>query len=144
MGLGEDPATLKISFNLAGTDEFFRTLGEFLQQVYKEELGVDVKINYSDWGIFYDNVLKGNYQIGFMAWSAYYNDPYDVLSLFVSSYDAIKTGWKNDKFDLLLKAASVEMDEAKRIELYIKAETILIKEQCAIFPVTTSVLNQLL
>ncbi len=137
LGLGSDPSTLKVTFSLAGTSEWFRTLGEYLQQVYKEQLGIDMEISYSEWGIFYDNVLNGNYQIGFMGWGAYYNDPYDVLSLFVSDYDAIKTGWSNAEYDTLIKGASSEMDEAKRLQDYIDAETILIKDECVASPLAT-------
>ncbi|HRX58955.1 MAG TPA: peptide ABC transporter substrate-binding protein [Eubacteriales bacterium] len=137
LGLGSDPSTLQVTFSLAGTSEWFRTLGEYLQQVYKEELGVNMEISYSEWGIFYDNVLNGNYQIGFMSWGAYYNDPYDVLSLFVSSYDAIATGWSNAQYDELIAAASGEMDEATRLQEYIDAETILIKDECVACPLAT-------
>lgn len=137
LNLGSDPATLKVTFSLAGTSEWFRTLGEYLQQVYKDQLGINLDISYSEWGIFYDNVQKGNYQIGFMSWGAYYNDPYDMLSLFVSSYDAVETGWSNAEYDALIKQSGSEMDEAKRLQEYKDAETILIKDDCVISPLAT-------
>jgi ABC-type oligopeptide transport system substrate-binding subunit len=142
LGLGDDPSKLEVTFSLAGTSEWFRTLGEYLQQVYKTELGVDLKISYAEWGIFYDNVLKGNYQIGFMGWGAYYNDPYDVLSLFVSSYDAIKTGWSSSRYDELLKHASTELDESVRLKDYIDAENILIRDECVVSPMATARSNR--
>ena len=142
LGLGDDPSKLEVTFSLAGTSEWFRTLGEYLQQVYKTELGVDLKISYAEWGIFYDNVLKGNYQIGFMGWGAYYNDPYDVLSLFVSSYDAIKTGWSSSRYDELLKHASPELDESVRLKDYIDAENILIRDECVVSPMATARSNR--
>lgn len=144
LGLGDDPSNLDVTFSLAGTSEWFRTMGEYLQQVYKTELGVNVKISYSEWGIFYDNVQRGNYQIGFMGWGAYYNDPYDVLSLFVSSYDAIKTGWSDERFDELIRRSATEMDQEKRLKDYIEAETILIKENCVVSPIATARTNQFL
>lgn len=142
LGLGTDPATLKVTFSLAGTDDWYRTLGEYLQQAYKTVLGVNLEISFAEWGIFYDNVQKGNYQIGFMGWGAYYNDPYDVLSLFVSDYDAIETGWKNPEFDGLIAKAAVEMNAQQRLQDYISAETILIKDQAVVSPLATSSVNQ--
>ncbi|NMB20207.1 MAG: peptide ABC transporter substrate-binding protein [Firmicutes bacterium] len=142
LGLGNDPSSLRITFNLAGTDQWFRNLGEYLQQVYGYELGVNLQINFSEWGIFYDNVQKGNYQIGFMAWGAYYNDPYDVLSLFVSDYDMIETGWVNKEYDELIFKAAVEMDEAKRLDYYIQAENILLRDEAVASPLATSRVNQ--
>lgn len=142
LGLGNDPAALKVTFSLAGTDDWFRTLGEYLQQVYKTALGVNLEISFSEWGIFYDNVLKGTYQIGFMGWGAYYNDPYDVLSLFMSDQDMIETGWKNAKYDELISKAAVEMNEQQRLKDYIDAETILIKDEAVVSPLATAGVNQ--
>lgn len=141
LGLGEDPSTLKVTFSLAGTSDWYRTLGDYLQQVYKTELGVEVQIDFSEWDLFYDNVQKGSYQIGFMGWGAYYNDPYDMLSLFVSSYDAIETGWASDKYDELIKASSSEMDQDKRIQDYIDAEHLLIVEDCVVSPLAVAQSN---
>ena len=135
LGLGSDPSTLDITFSLAGTDEWFRTYGEYLQQIYNAELGINLKIDFNEWGIFYDNVQNGNYQIGYMGWGAYYNDPYDVLSLFMSSNDAIETGWANEEFDALVLEAQSEMDEAKRLELYKQAEEILLLEEYVVNPI---------
>lgn len=135
LGLGDDPASLDITFSLAGTDEWFRTYGEYLQQTYNTALGVDLKISFSEWGIFSSNLSTGNYQIGYMGWGAYYNDPYDVLSLFMSTNDAIQTGWSNEEFDRLVLAAQSEMDEAKRLELYKQAETILLLEEYVVNPI---------
>ena len=142
LGLGNDPSKLKVTFNLAGTDQWFRNLGEYLQQVYGYELGVNLEINFSEWGIFYDNVQKGTYQIGFMGWGAYYNDPYDVLSLFVSDYDMIETGWANEEYDELIFKAAVEMDEQQRLDYYIAAENILIRDEAVASPLATSRVNQ--
>ena len=135
LGLGNDPLTLDITFSLAGTDEWFRTYGEYLQQTYNTELGVDLKISFSEWGIFSSNLSTGNYQIGYMGWGAYYNDPYDVLSLLMSTNDAIQTGWVNEEFDKLVLEAQSEMDEAKRLELYKQAEEILLLEEYVVNPI---------
>ncbi|MEA4920813.1 MAG: peptide ABC transporter substrate-binding protein [Clostridiaceae bacterium] len=141
LGLGEDPSTLKVTFSLAGTSDWYRTLGDYLQQTYLKELGVKVEISFAEWGIFYDNVQKGNYQIGFMGWGAYYNDPYDVLSLFVSSTDAIETGWSSTKYDELIAKGAVEMDAEKRIQDYKDAEHILIQDECVASPLATANMN---
>ena len=124
-----------VTFSLAGTDEWFRTYGEYLQQTYNTALGIDLKISFSEWGIFSTNLSTGNYQIGYMGWGAYYNDPYDVLSLFMSTNDAIQTGWVNEEFDKLVLEAQSEMDEAKRLELYKQAEEILLLEEYVVNPI---------
>lgn len=141
LGMDTDPTKITVSFRLAGTDEFFRTLGEYLQQAYKTSLGVNLEIDFSEWGIFIDNVEKGNFQIGFMAWGAGINDPYDVLKLFMSSSNAIHTGWSNADYDALMAKAGVEMDAKARAELYKQAEQMVLNEFAVANPLACSVYN---
>ena len=141
LGLGDDPATLDITFALSGTDNWYRNLGEYLQQAYGASLGINLKIDFSEWGIFISNVESGNYQIGLMGWSAGINDPYDVLSLHTSASNAIYTGWANDEYGALIAEASVTMDDQARAELYKEAEDMLIKEYGVANPLATSVSN---
>ncbi|QSX06162.1 peptide ABC transporter substrate-binding protein [Sedimentibacter sp. zth1] len=128
LGLGDDPSTLDVTLSLAGTSDWFRTYGEYLQQVYAEELGVNMKISFSEWAIFEPNIKNGNYQIAYMSWGAYYNDPYDVLSVFKSKWDQVGTGWVNEKYDELIDQGAIEMDAQKRLQNYIDAEKILMDE----------------
>ncbi|MCL2839328.1 MAG: peptide ABC transporter substrate-binding protein [Defluviitaleaceae bacterium] len=141
LGLGDDPSTLNVTFNLAGTDEWFRTLGEYLQQIYSVNLGVNMQINFAEWGIFFDNVQNGNFQIGFMGWGAFFNEPFDVLNIFMSETNAVHTGWANAEFDELINRAMVELDEWERLQLYIQAERILIYDEAAVMPLATTTLN---
>ena len=138
LNLGDDPSTLDVTFSLAGTSDWYRTLGEYLQQIYLSELGVNLKLTFNEWGIFYDNVEKGNFQIGFMGWGNYYNDPYDTLSLFVSSTNAICTNWANEEYDALINQGAHELDGAKRIEIYKQAEDMIIRDQCVVSPFATN------
>lgn len=73
-----------------------------------------------------------------MGWGAYYNDPYDTLSLLLTGSTAINTGWANEEYDSILNAATAEMDEATRMQEYIKAEQILINEECVVSPMATN------
>ena len=141
LGLGDDPSTLDVTFSLAGTSDWFRTFGEYLQQMYKEALGVNVKIDFSEWGIFSDNVYSGNFQIGYMAWGAYYNDPYDMLSIHLTDFNQIATGWSDPEYDKLVLGASQEMDEDARMQMYIDAEQILLDAN-VMCPLATSVTHR--
>lgn len=141
LGLGDDPSTLDVTFSLAGTSDWFRTFGEYLQQMYKEALGVDVKISFSEWSIFSDNVYSGNFQIGYMSWGAYYNDPYDMLSIHLTDFNQIATGWSDPEYDKLVLGASQEMDEKERMQMYIDAEQILLDAN-VMCPLATSVSHQ--
>ena len=141
LGLGDDPSTLKVTMSLAGTSEFYRTLGDYVQQTWATELGVNVEISFSEWGIFYDAVENGNYQMGMMGWGAYYNDPYDTLSLFVSTTDAIMTNWESDEFDAMIAKGSTTLDDAERMQIYADAERIAIYDDCVAAPLATNNVN---
>ena len=130
LGLGNDPSTLKLTFSLGGVDQWYRTMGEYLQQAYKESLGINLEIEFAEWPIFSSNVESGNYQMGFMAWGAFYNDPIDVLNVFKSTAGSVNTGWVSAEYDELLDKASIEMDEKARLELYKQAEELLVVTDC--------------
>lgn len=138
LGLGDDPSTLDVTFSFGSTNTLTRNIGEYLQQVFKTELGVEIETSFNEWGIFNSNVQSGDYQAGFMAWGAYYNDPYDTLSLLLTGSTAINTGWANEEYDSILNAATAEMDEETRMQEYIKAEQILINEECVVSPMATN------
>lgn len=141
LGLGEDPAALDITFSLAGTDEWFQNLGQYLQEVYRTSLGVELKISYNNWNDFSTQLNDGTYQVCYMSWEAYYNDPCDVLSLFLSTNETINSGWSNGEFDALVLQAQSEMDEDKRLALYKQAEQLMLLDACVVNPIVFTAAN---
>lgn len=130
LGLGSDPSTLEVTFSLGGVDQWMKNYGEYYQQTFKNVLGVNVVLDFNEWGTFQQKVTSGEYQMGYMQWSIDYNDPYAMLSIMHSSSEKsnVGTGWTNEEYDKLLEQAAVEMDEAKRVELYKQAEELLFQE----------------
>ena len=128
LGLGDDPSTLEVTFSLGGVDQWMKNYGEYYQQTFKEVLGVNVVLDFNEWGTFQSKVNNGEYQMGYMSWSIDYNDPYSMLAVMYSTSGNINTGWVNEDYDALLDQAAVEMDDAKRLELYKQAEEILFEE----------------
>ncbi len=135
LGMDTDPSKLTVRISLGSTDQWFRTYGEYLQQMYKTNLGINLEVNQMEWPVFDGSVQKGDFQIGYMAWGADFNDPSNMLGLFKSDAPAIGTGWKNERFDELIDLASSEMDPAKRLEYFKEAEHILLYEDAAVAPV---------
>lgn len=135
LGMDTDPANLTVTISLGGTSQWFREYGEYLQQMYIQELGVNIEIETNDWPIFNAAAEKGEFQIGYMAWGADFNDPSSMLSLHTSDAGAIATGWGNERFDELIDLASKEMDEDKRLEYFKEAEKILVYDEAVVAPV---------
>lgn len=140
LGMDTNLENLDVTISLGGTDQWFRTLGEYMQQMYKTSLGIDVEIEQLEWPIFDSNVNNGDFQIGYMAWTGDFNDPATMMNLLESSSTAIRTGWENERYDELIELADKELDQEKRFEYYEEAEQILMEES-PIAPVVYSKAN---
>lgn len=135
LNLGDDPSKITVKYDLSGTTQWSRNYGEYVQQKYKEILGVNIELNFNEWSTFQQKTNSGDYQMGNMLWSTDYDDPMSMISLFTTENSGnIPTRWSNEKFDDLIEQASREMDENKRVELYSQAEQVLFEEGCNVCP----------
>lgn len=135
LGLGSDPSQITVNYSLSATTQWARNYGEYVQQKYKEVLGVNIELDFNEWPAFQQKTNNGEYQMANMTWSTDYDDPMSMISLFTTANSSnIPTGWSNEAFDALIDQAGKEMDEAARVELYRQAEEILFTEGYNICP----------
>lgn len=134
LGLDPDPSKHTVTMLMSGTDDWDRTYAEYMQQMFKIKMGINMDAKYVEWDMFQKLVDDGDYQIGGMAWGADYNDPMTFLDFFISTSGMVNTGWENKEFDEIIAKAAVEMDDTKRLEYYSKAERILVYEDAVIAP----------
>lgn len=135
LGMDTNPANVTVKISLGATTQWFRTYGEYLQQMYIKNLGINFEIEQMEWPVFNGIVEKGDFQIGYMAWGANFNDPISMLSLLRSDAGAIGTGWENDRYDELIDLAAKEMDPDKRLKYFTEAENILMYDEAVLAPV---------
>lgn len=135
LGLGEDPSKVDISF-ICVNAPLLKSFGEYIQQCYSKVLGINVKIDQMEWPVLMERVNKGDYQLSYLAWTADYDDPSAMLSLFTSNAQAVNTGWKNAEYDSLVDKATSETDMKAAAEDYKKAEELLVDE-AVIIPIMT-------
>lgn len=140
LGLGSDPSTLNVTFTLGDTNQWIKNYGEYYQQTFKNVLGVNITLDFNEWGTFLQKTNAGEYQMGYMVWGIDYNDPYAMLALMESSSNSIPTFWANEDYDKLIAEAGVEMDEAARVELYKQAEELLFSE-APLCPIVNEAVN---
>ena len=131
LGLGEDPSKVEINF-ICVSNPRLKSFGEYIQECYSKVLGINLKIEQMEWPILSGKVNKGDYQLAYLAWTADYDDPSAMLALFTSNAEAVNTGWKNEKYDNLIKDASEASDMSKAAELYKEAEELLMDEAVVI------------
>lgn len=105
-----------------------RTIAERAQQMWRENLGVDVQLRALEWGVYLDAQDKKDYFIARAGWIADYPDPNTFLDMFVTGGDQNMTGWGNEKYDQLIKDAGKEPDSVKRMAIFKEAEMLFLDE----------------
>ena len=134
-GLDPDPSKHTIKFIQSGTSAVHKEFAEFEQQKnYKNVLGVNIEPDFCEWAVFQARTLDGDYELASQAWSGDYNDPNTFFDLWISNSGMNRTGWKNTKYDELIKQANETQNEEERVKLYTEAEKLLVYEDAAISP----------
>ena len=113
---------------LFNTDENHKQLAERIQDMWKRELGVEIKLENKEWKTYLGDIDKLNYQIARAGWIGDYNDPTTFLGIFTTGNGNNDTGWGNETFDGYINGAYAEVDPGKRAEMLRKAEELLIEE----------------
>ena len=102
--------------------------------MWRDVLGVDIELRQIERKVFYSSQSKLDYDISTSSWIGDYNDANTFLDLFTSTSGNNRTGWKNTRYDALVKEANLQTDLQKRAEIFRQAETILISDDVPIVP----------
>ena len=101
---------------------------EAIQAVWLRELGVHITIAQLEQKVLFQNQQDKNYSIAFSGWIADYPDPVTFLGTMVTGGGNNWAGWSNKDFDRLIDEASGTADNARRLEMFQKAEAIMLDE----------------
>ena len=134
-GPGNEFPKLEILFN---TNEDHRKLALAIQQMWQQNLGVDIVLVNQDWKVYLAREMIGDFQVSRAGWIGDYEDPNTFLDTLRPNRGNNKTGWENQDYDLLIEQANSENNQDVRYELLRQAENILIDEM-PIIPLYTYV-----
>jgi len=114
-----------------------RTRFEWLANTWKQSLGVEVKLNPTE-STTYTAMVKEKEtmpQTFYLGWCADYPDPQNWLSIYWMSNSpyAQKYGYSNPAMDEVMQKADVEIDPAKRMQLYAEAQKLLVDDAVTAF-----------
>ena len=126
---------LEILFN---TNEDHRKVALAIQQMWQQNLGIDVELVNQDWKVYLNREMIGDFQVSRAGWIGDYEDPNTFLDLLRPNRGNNKTGWGNLEYDRLVQLANSKIDQSERYELLKQAERILIDEM-PIIPLYTYV-----
>ncbi|WP_173917203.1 peptide ABC transporter substrate-binding protein [Halobacillus sp. Marseille-Q1614] len=116
------------------TDETNKSIAETIQEMYSENLGIDVTLENTEWNVFLEDQKALNHQLSRSSFLADYADPINFLESFITDSSMNRTGWSNEEYDELIAKAKEETDEQQRFEYMYEAEKILFEEM-PIFPI---------
>jgi peptide/nickel transport system substrate-binding protein len=146
---GYDPAKAKALLAEAGYPKGFKTtlwampvsrpynpngrrMAEILQAQMKA-VGITAEIVSYEWGTYLDKTDHGEHDMCLLGWTGDNGDPDNFLWVLLSAPSTEVPAsnvafWKNDEFTALIKEAKETADQAKRTDLYLKAQVIFHEE----------------
>lgn len=124
LGLTELPA---VSITIDDRDSA-KVKAAALQEYWKQNLGLEVEVLSMPYKSKLDAVNNKDFQICISAWGPDYNDPMTFLELFITDSGMSNSGWSSEAYDELIAQAKKELDPAKRSELLIEAEKMVLGE----------------
>lgn len=113
---------------LYNTSESHRAIAEAIQQMWKTKLGVDARLVNQEWKVYLDSQRALDYQVARGSWIGDYADPNSFLDMWLTGGGNNQTGWSNPEYDRLIAQAAATTDPQKRLEVFQKAEAILMDE----------------
>ncbi len=107
--------------------------GPALRDAVEQDLGLKVEIINVDWSEFVVGLARRDYPAYELYWGADYPDPESLLLVLFGSGRADNyVDYSNDVYDDLLLQAAAELDVARRSELYLQAQQVLMDDQLVI------------
>ncbi len=120
------------------TSSVHATIGQAIQQMWKETLGIDVQIAAQDAQTYNETLRRDAPAVWRLGWcydypdaNSFINDVYRTKGPDSNNH----TGWGPDAFYALLDEAGVTTDIQARRDLYAQAEYMLVNEDAAIAPI---------
>ena len=129
---------------------------EAVQQMWQENLGIHVNLQVQEYAVFTNTINSGDWSISFTGWSADYNDPMTMLSLFTAE-GLNDSRWRykeyagmpndttlnpeNEAYDTAVKMAAQTSGTER--DGYLKAEDVLM-ENMVICPINYTTYTQVI
>ncbi|KKX54892.1 peptide ABC transporter substrate-binding protein [Brevibacillus borstelensis] len=125
LGMSKLPP-ITLSYN---TSEGHKKIAEAIQDQWKKNLGVDVKLENKEWKVYIEDLHQGNYQVGRMGWLGDFNDPINFLELYKEKDGGNNdTRWENAQYKELLNKSATIQNHEERLKVLGEAEKILMDE----------------
>lgn len=129
---GKGFPSLEIIYN---TNDNHKKIAEAVQEMWKQNLGIDVSLTNQEWAVFQDTRKQHNFQVARAGWIGDYSDPMTYLGMFVSGSPMNYPGWESAEYDGLLESAKTKVGQERFEDLYKAAK--LLDESFINMPIYT-------
>ncbi len=119
---------------LYNNSEILRLVAEAIQQMWRRDLGLDIRLVNQEFKVVFASRRTGDYQILLGSWTADYLDATTFLDLWRSDSGNNHTGWADPAYDALSDQANRLADPAARGAVLTAAEA-LVLEAAPIIPI---------
>lgn len=116
--------------DIASVNAWQDPTGEYLQALFKKELGIDIIPTKLEKKTFTDSMLTRKHNFFLTSYKYDYIDPSTYLDVFLTGG---RHAWSNQEYDALVKAADAGGTEDERMQKYQQAQAIMIKDFSFIF-----------
>ncbi|HIE55214.1 MAG TPA: peptide ABC transporter substrate-binding protein [Chromatiaceae bacterium] len=122
----DNPLTVEIRYN---TSENHKKVAIAIAAMWKQALGVRVKLVNEEWKVFLENRKQKRLTQAFRAgWIGDYNDPYTFMEILHSRHGLNDSAYRNPEYDRLLEQAATESDPQERFALMQRAEALALSD----------------
>ena len=122
----EDLKGFTLSYN---TDEAHKKIAQAVQEMWKQNLGIEINLENMEFQVLLDNRKAGNFEIARAGWVGDYKDPMTMLDLYMTDNPQNDSKWSNKEYDELLKKAAASPDQKVRMDSMKAAEKIMMEEK---------------
>ncbi|MFZ0565213.1 MAG: peptide ABC transporter substrate-binding protein [Chlamydiales bacterium] len=112
-----------------------KPLAEYLKERWKKTLGIEIKLEGTEWNILRSHLEKGTFQMGMCVSSALYPDPSEFLERFASIKAANFPQWEHPIYQEKLDLAKKQPEQRIR---YLREAEELLFEQMPFIPICNS------
>ena len=111
---------------LYNNSEILRLVAEAIQQMWRRDLGVDVRLVNQEYKVVFANRRAGDYQVLLGSWTADYLDATTFLDMWLAGSGNNHTGWTDPAYDAILDRAKTIVNAADRAAVLQQAEAHLL------------------
>ncbi|MEZ2657195.1 peptide ABC transporter substrate-binding protein [Aneurinibacillus aneurinilyticus] len=128
-GLKEEGMDKMPKFNIMyNNNDLHKRIAEAIQEMWRNNLGVDVGIENVEFQVKIDREHKLDYDVARAGWIADFIDPMTFVDMFTSVSTQNDTGWKSQAYDAEVNQAKKSSNAEVRMAAMHKAEDIIMKD----------------